>query len=109
MMILAEHSEAFQTGAFIGLMGCMVAFMVHNEHPDIKTILLRILTSLILAPMAFVFSGIWFDEEMIRILIALVAGFIGRPLLRAVHTLAMLISEKPLETITKLASLWGKK
>jgi hypothetical protein len=107
--MISNHFDAIQTGVFIGLMGCMVGFMVHNEQPDIRTILLRILTSLVLAPMAFIFSGIWFDEEMIRILIALFAGFIGRPLLRGVHTLAMLISEKPLETITKLSSLWGKK
>jgi hypothetical protein len=106
---LSDHAESIQVGASIGLIGCMIGFMVYNEHPDVKTILLRILTSLILAPIAFIFSGIWFDEEMIRIMIAMIAGFIGRPLLRAVHTIAILLSEKPLETLTKLAQLRGKK
>ena len=109
IQIIFENTENIVTGSFLGILGCTIGFMVYSEQPDAKTIVLRILTSLIISPICFIFSGIWFDDEMIRVLIALAAGFIGRPLLRAVHSVVMIISEKPIETIEKLITAWRKK
>lgn len=107
--VIQENSSSIQAACFLGLIGCMIGILVYDEHPDLKTFLMRVITSLILAPIAFMASGIWFTDDMSKIAITIVSGFIGRPFLRGVHRVFMLISEKPLETVEKIVSIWRKK
>ena len=106
---ISAHKFSIQLASFCGMIGFLISIMVYDEHPNVKTFFMRFITSLILAPIAFMLSGVWVTDDIIRISIAVCAGFIGRPILRGVHRVSMLISETPLETIDKIVSIWRKK
>lgn len=99
------HAASIRVGFIAGLFGAAVSLMSRDEHPDVKTTLLIILTAGMISPFCYILSGVWISEDIIRLAIAAAAGFIGRPILRMLVNIANLLSNQPFKYMRELSSI----
>lgn len=103
--LFGVHAGAIRIGFTAGLFGAAISLLSRDEHPNVKTTLLIIVTAGLVSPFCYVISGVWVTEDMIRLAIATTAGFIGRPLLRMLINIANLLSNHPFKYLKELASI----
>ena len=110
---MIEYFELYQSqmkaGVLFGLIGAIISFAVRDEQPTLKVTFLTIVTSVLISPIIYITSGIWITEDMIRVLCALASGYIGRPILRGIHKLALMFADAPLKIAAEITKIWGKK
>lgn len=103
--IFGVHAGAIRVGFSAGIFGAAISLLSRDEHPNVKTTLLIIITAGLIAPFCYVVSGVWIAEDMVRLTIATVAGFIGRPILRMLVNIANLLSNQPFKYLKELSGI----
>ncbi len=100
-----SYGSNIRYGFAAGMIGLTLSLTSRNDHPDLKTHLLLFVTTGILSPSVYIFSGIWVSEDLVKGAIAAFAGFGGRPFLRGCLNIIHMFSNQPLKIAKEVADI----